>query len=122
MQTDELLAIVTAELDERKGQSISVIDVKGRTSVTDFMVLVTATSERHAKSLSDYVAEKVKKYGFKPLGIEGEQGSDWVLLDLGDIIVHIMTAQSREHYQLEKLWSIDSRKDVIEQAVSAITK
>ncbi len=108
MQTDELLTIVTAELDERKGENISVVDVKGRTSVTDFMVLVTATSERHAKALSEYVAEKVKKHGFKPLGIEGEQGADWVLLDLGDIVLHIMTTQSRERYQLEKLWSIDS--------------
>lgn len=108
MQTDELLTIVTTELDDRKGQSISVVDVKGRTSVTDFMVLVTATSERHAKALSDYVAEKVREQGIKPLGIEGEQGADWVLLDLGDIVLHIMTAQCRERYQLEKLWSIDA--------------
>ena len=114
MQIDELLTLVTAELDERKGQSISVIDVKGRTSVTDIMILATATSERHAQSISAYVAEKVKKHGVKPLGIEGEQGSDWVLVDLGDIILHVMTAQARELYQLEKLWSIDTRMTEVE--------
>ncbi|NOQ35896.1 MAG: ribosome silencing factor [Methylococcaceae bacterium] len=117
MQIDELLALVTAELDERKGQSISVIDVKDRTSVTDFMILVTASSTRHAQSLSAYVSEKVKKQGFKPLGIEGEQGSDWVLLDLGDILLHIMTAQARELYQLEKLWSLDTRVAEVEKTL-----
>lgn len=109
MQQNELVKIVTDELDLRKGENITVIDVQGRTSVTDFMVLVTATSERHAKSLCGYVTEKIKELGERPLGLEGEQGSDWVLLDLGDIIVHVMTAQARALYQLEKLWSVDTR-------------
>lgn len=109
MQIDELVKIVTGELDLRKGENITVIDVRGRTSVTDFMIIVTATSERHAKSLCGYVTEKIKESGTRPLGVEGEQGSDWVLLDLGDIIVHVMTAQARELYQLEKLWSINTR-------------
>lgn len=109
MQQDELLKIVTDELNLRKGENITVIDVKGRTSVTDFMVVVTATSARHANSLCDYVSAKVKEFGVRPLGQEGEQGSDWVLLDLDEMIVHIMTAQTRELYQLEKLWSVDTR-------------
>jgi ribosome-associated protein len=109
MQTEELVKIVTGELDLRKGENITVIDVRGRTSVTDFMILVTGTSERHAKSLCGYVTEKIKESGLRPLGLEGEQGSDWVLLDLGDIIVHVMTAQARNLYQLEKLWSVDTR-------------
>jgi ribosome-associated protein len=109
MQTDELVKIVTDELDLRKGENITVIDVRGRTSVTDFMVLVTGTSERHAKSLCGYVSEKIKELGIRPLGLEGEQGSDWVLLDLGDIIVHVMTTKARELYQLEKLWSVNTR-------------
>lgn len=107
MQTKDLLKLVTDVLDDRKGQNITTIDVIGKTSVTDYMMVVTSTSERHAKALSDYVIVKVKEEGMTPLGVEGQQGSDWVLVDLGDVIVHIMTAQSREFYQLEKLWSVD---------------
>lgn len=107
MQTKELLKIVEDVLDERKGLDITVLDVIGKTSITDYMVVVTATSERHAKSLADYVLVEVKEQGFKPLGVEGQQGSDWVLLDLGDVILHVMTAKAREFYQLEKLWSVD---------------
>lgn len=107
MQTKELLKIVEDVLEERKGQDIIVLDVIGKTSVTDYMVIVTSTSERHAKSLAEYVLVEVKEKGFKPLGMEGQQGSDWVLLDLGDIILHVMTAQARDFYQLEKLWSVE---------------
>ncbi len=109
MQIDELIKIVNAELDLRKAERIEVLYVKGQTNIADAMIVVTATSERHAKALSDYVIEKIKEFDLKPLGREGEQNSDWVLLDLGDLIVHIMTAQARERYQLEKLWSIATR-------------
>ncbi len=107
MQTKEVLKMVEGVLDDHKGQNITVLDVIGKTSVTDYMVLVTATSERHAKSLCNYVLEKIKENGLTPLGVEGLQGSDWVLLDLGDVILHVMTAQAREFYQLEKLWSVE---------------
>lgn len=113
MQTHELLTLITAELDQRKGQSITVINVKDKSSVTDFMILVTATSERHGQALSNYVTIKIKEQGLKPLGIEGSQGSEWVLLDLGDIVLHIMTTQARALYQLEKLWSIETHKTEI---------
>ncbi|MCK4841020.1 MAG: ribosome silencing factor [Methylococcales bacterium] len=115
MQTKELLKMVEEVLDDHKGQDITVLDVIGKTSVTDFMVIVTSTSERHAKALSNYVIEKVKKHGFSPLGVEGLQGSDWVLLDLGDIILHVMTAQAREFYQLEKLWTVERVEESVEQ-------
>jgi len=111
MQTEELLKIVQDVLDERKGQYITTLDVRGKTSITDYMVLVTGTSNRHLKSLCDYVVEKLKESGVKPLGLEGDLSSDWVLLDLGDVIVHAMTAQTREFYQLEKLWSVDRPKE-----------
>lgn len=107
MQTEDLLKMVQEVLDDRKGQNITVLDVIGKTSVTDYMVVVTSTSERHASALADYVLVKVKENGFTPLGIEGHKSSDWVLLDLGDIILHVMTGQAREFYQLEKLWSVD---------------
>jgi ribosome-associated protein len=116
MQTDELVKIVTDELNFRKGENISVIDVQGRTSVTDFMIIATATSIRHASSLAHYVAEKLKEFNIRPLGQEGEQGSEWVLLDLNDVIVHIMTAQTRDLYQLEKLWSHATRAQEVEKS------
>ena len=114
MNTKEILKMLDTVLDDHKGQNITVLDVEGKTSVTDFMVLVTATSERHAKSLAGYVVEKVKENGSLPLGVEGEQGSDWVLVDLGDVIVHVMTAKAREFYELEKLWSVDRVEEVFE--------
>lgn len=116
MQAEELLKIAQDVLDERKGQTITTLDVRGKTSFTDYMVVVTGTSDRHIKALCDYIIEKVKENGFRPLGMEGDLGSDWVLLDLGDVIVHAMTAQAREYYQLEKLWSVDGPKATEQQA------
>jgi ribosome-associated protein len=106
METTALLNIIETVLDDKKAQKIIVIDVRGRTSVTDYMVVASGTSNRHIASMSHYVAEAVKEQGFKPLSIEGDQGSDWVLVDLGDVILHVMTEQARDYYQLEKLWSV----------------
>ncbi|HEY8160020.1 MAG TPA: ribosome silencing factor [Methylobacter sp.] len=111
MQAEQILKIVQDVLDERKGQNITTLDVRGKTSFTDYMVVVTGTSDRHLKSLCEYVSEKLKENGVKPLGMEGDLGSDWVLLDLGDVIVHAMTLQARDFYQLEKLWSVDHAKE-----------
>jgi ribosome-associated protein len=115
MQAEQLLKIVQDELEERKGLQVTVLDVREKTSFTDYMVVVTGTSDRHLSSLCDYVAAKVVENGFKPLGVEGGPGADWILLDLGDVIVHAMTAQAREHYQLEKLWSVDTPRDANQQ-------
>ena len=111
MQAEQILKIVQNVLDERKGQNIIILDVRGKTSFTDYMVVVTGTSDRHLRSLCDHVAEKLKENGVIPLGIEGDLGSDWVLLDLGDVIVHAMSAQARGFYELEKLWSVDRPKE-----------
>lgn len=110
MQAEQLLKLVESELDERKAHHITTLDVRGKTSITDYMVIATATSTRHARSLCDYMVEKVKQSGLQPLGLEGDPGSDWVLLDLGDVVVHVMTGQAREFYQLEKLWSVSGEK------------
>ena len=115
MQVEQLLKLVQAELEERKGQQITVLDVREKTSFTDYMVIVTGTSDRHISALCDYVAAKVEENDIKPLGMEGGPGADWILLDLGDIIVHAMTAQARDHYQLEKLWSIDKPRESNQQ-------
>ncbi|WP_305907359.1 ribosome silencing factor [Methylomarinum sp. Ch1-1] len=115
MQAEELVKIVEKVVDERKGANITVLDVRGKTTITDYMVLVTGTSERHAKSLCEYVSEKVKELGIRHPGLEGQEGSDWLLLDLGDVILHVMTAQAREFYQLEKLWSMDRAEEAVQQ-------
>lgn len=114
MKAEDLLTIVHEVLDDRKGHNIAILDVRGKTSFTDYMIVVTGTSDRHLKSMCDYVVEKVKEQGFRPLGIEGDLGADWVLLDLGDVIVHAMTAQARGFYQLEKLWSVDGSSETDE--------
>ena len=111
MQTEQLLKLVENVLDERKALHVTTLDVRGKTSITDYMVVATATSTRHAKSLCDYVVEKVKENNQQPLGVEGEPGSDWVLVDLGDVVLHVMTGQAREFYQLEKLWSVEGEKN-----------
>ncbi len=113
MQAEELLEIVEKVVGDRKGTHIKVLDVKEKTTITDYMVIVTGTSDRHAMSLCQYVAEQMKELGISHPGFEGQKGSDWVLLDLGDVILHVMTAQAREFYQLEKLWSVDAGKEAV---------
>lgn len=110
MQAEALLKLVEDVLDERKALHVTTLDVRGKTSITDYMVVATGTSTRHAKSLCDYVVEKLKENGIQPLGMEGEMGSDWVLVDMGDVVLHVMTGQAREFYQLEKLWSVQGDK------------
>ena len=113
MQTEALLALVQGELNERKALNLTVLDVRDKTSFTDYMVVVTGTSNRHLKALCDYVEVKVKENGVMPLGVEGDMTSDWVLLDLGDVILHAMTEQAREYYQLEKLWTVGAGKESV---------
>ncbi len=106
---DELLAIVVAALEDLKGVDIRVIDVRDLTSITDRMVVAGGTSTRHVKALADNVALKAKQRGYVPLGVEGEQTAEWVLLDLGDVVVHVMLPETRAFYGLEKLWSVGGR-------------
>lgn len=107
MLTDKLLTLVLEQLDDAKGEAIKVIDVCGKTTICDSMVVVTGTSARHLRSLAEHVEEELKKHGLKPIGIEGENTGEWILVDLGDVIVHVMLAQTRDFYQLEKLWEVD---------------
>jgi ribosome-associated protein len=110
MSTNELLQVVLNTLDDNKGKDVKVIDVRGKTGITDFMVIASGTSERHVRSLANHVLEESKKQQVQPLGVEGQNTGEWVLVDLGDVIVHVMKPQTREFYQLEKFWQGDYSK------------
>jgi ribosome silencing factor RsfS/YbeB/iojap len=101
-----LIATITAALDDLKAQNVTVLDVRKLTDVTDTIVIASGTSDRHVKSLAGSVYEKAKQAGFRPIGIEGEQEGEWVLVDLQDAIVHVMLPRVREFYGLEKLWDV----------------
>lgn len=104
MNVEKLLEVVLSTLEDSKAKDVTVLDVRGKTSMTDFMVVASGTSERHVKSLASHVAEEAKKNDTQPIGVEGEDVGEWVLVDLGEVIVHVMKPQIRDFYQLEKLW------------------
>lgn len=104
MQSKEIVDIVTNALEELKGKDIIVIDVHEKTSVTDFMVIATGTSSRQVKALANNVTEEIKKQGILPLGVEGLENSEWALVDLGQVVVHVMLQETRSFYDLERLW------------------
>lgn len=103
---EALLAQVHEALGEMKAKDTTEIDVRGKTSVCDYMVVASGTSTRHVKSLADEVVRFAKKSGFQPLGVEGEREAEWVLVDLGDVLVHVMLPRVREHYAIERLWTV----------------
>lgn len=113
MESKQLCELVIDALDSVKAQDISRLDVRDLTTVTDYMVVASGTSNRHVKALADTVAEKAREAGHKPTGIEGEAGSEWVLLDLGDVLVHVMLPRVRDFYNLEKLWSLKPTSDAL---------
>jgi ribosome-associated protein len=96
-------------LEDAKTQNIAVLDVRKISDFTDYMVIATGTSNRHVQSSADKVAETLRDHGVRRVGIEGQQLGDWVLIDFGDVVVHIMREQTRDFYNLEKLWS-DARR------------
>ena len=112
MNSSELAELVVEALDDVKAQDIVRLDVRDLTTVTDYMVVASGTSSRHVQALVENVAEKAKEAGHRPIGIEGEDGGEWVLLDLQDALVHVMLPKVREFYNLEKLWSLGAATDV----------
>ena len=106
MSSEEVTALAVSALEESKGVDVTVIDIRGKSSIADAMLITTGTSQRHVRSLAENVRLSAKGAGHPPLGVEGDDRSDWVLVDLGDVIVHVMTEEKREFYALEKLWSV----------------
>jgi ribosome-associated protein len=106
MKTPILTKLAVAALEDLKAQDIRVLDVKHVTTVTDAMIVCTGTSNRHVKSLAQNVVDKAKENGVRPLGVEGLDQGEWALVDLNGVVVHVMQAQARVFYQLEKLWDV----------------
>ncbi len=106
MNSEQLSELVVDALDDIKAKDVVRLDVRDMTTVTDYMVVASGTSNRHVKALVDNVAEKAKAAGHRPIGVDGEDGGEWVLLDLQDTLVHVMLPKVREFYNLEKLWSL----------------
>ena len=105
MSPEKLRDTVVGALEDLKGREILTLDVSRSTSVTDYMVIASGTSNRHVNALVDSVVESTKARGVSSLGIEGRESMEWVLLDLGDVVVHVMQKDARAFYDLERLWS-----------------
>jgi ribosome-associated protein len=109
MQVESLRDLVVTTLEDMKAQNIRVLDVRGRTSITDFFVVASGTSERHVKSSAEAVAFKAKQAGESAIGQEGLQEGEWALIDLNGVVVHVMQIKVRDYYQIEKLWDLDPK-------------
>ena len=99
-----LVKTVVAALDDMKAVNVKVFDVRRVTDVSDCMVLASGNSDRHVRSIADRVVERARAGGYRPMGVEGERDGEWVLVDLNDVIVHVMLPRVREFYGLEELW------------------
>jgi len=106
----ELKDLVIQALEDVKGQEIICLDVSGQTDITDFMIVASGGTNRQVKALVNNVVEDAKKSGVIPIGVEGQEQGDWVLIDLADVIVHVMLPKVRQYYDLERLWSMTPSK------------
>jgi ribosome-associated protein len=112
-----VVKLVEGALDEMKAVNVKVLNVHQLTDITDTMIIASGNSDRHVRSIADRVVEHAKKAGFRPMGIEGERDGEWVLVDLQDVIVHIMLPRVREFYRLESLWDVGAaRRELAEQS------
>lgn len=108
MNPEQLRDLVVSALEDMKGVEVRALDVRGSTPLTDFMVIASGTSDRHVKSLASSVLDKAREAGAETMGVEGEQEGEWVLVDLRDVVVHVMRPQVRDFYNLEKLWNMQN--------------
>ncbi len=111
LTVDELEQLAIAAIEELKGNDITVVDVSEMTDVTSRLVIASGTSSRHVRSLAESVAMEAKRAENPPLGREGEDSGEWVLIDLGEIVVHIMLPETRDYYNLEKFWQEFKREE-----------
>jgi ribosome-associated protein len=103
---DKLRALVETSLDDDKAEDVVVIDLAGKTSIADYMVIASGQSSRQVGAMADHLCEKIKALGVKDVTVEGAAQCDWVLIDAGDVLVHLFRPEVRDFYALEKLWSV----------------
>ena len=102
----ELARLVAGILDDMKATDVVSLDVRHLTSITDVMFVASGRSDRHVRAVAEALVDRCKEAGYRPLGVEGLEGGEWVLIDLGDAIVHVMIPKTRDFYEIEKLWDI----------------
>ena len=107
MNTKQITDLALNALDDMKALDVRVLDVGEKSTITEIMIVATGTSSRHVRGIADNLTLEAKRNDNPPLGVEGEQGADWVLVDLGDVVVHVMLQQTRDFYNLEKLWETE---------------
>ena len=98
--------LITDTMEDLKAQDVQTLDVRALTTMTDYMIIASGRSDRQVKAIADKVIEAAKTRKIRPLGVEGEKQAEWILIDFGDVIAHVMHPDTREYYQLEKLWSV----------------
>jgi ribosome-associated protein len=108
MQVTELKDFIVEQLEEIKAKDISILDISEKSTIADFMIVCSGTSTRHVKSIAIQLVKELKEKSLQPLGVEGDDVGEWVLVDSGDVITHVMQPTTRDYYQLEKLWGEDS--------------
>ena len=118
-RTARLLQAITAALEDMKAVNVKVIDVRGLTDVADTLIVASGTSDRHVRSIAERIIEQAKTSGMRPLGTEGEREGEWVLVDLQDIVVHVMLPRVREFYALERLWDAGMTQGASEASAHA---
>ena len=111
MEAESLKSLVVEALEDLKAVNPVTLDVAGMTDVMDFLVIASGTSNRHVKSLANNVCMEAKKQGMRPLGVEAEGAGEWVLVDFGDVVVHVMLPATRDFYDLERLWADHPKPD-----------
>lgn len=118
MTVEELRDLVIQTLEDMKAKDISVIDVRGKTSITDIMIIASGTSDRHVKSCAEAVAFQAKQAGEPPIGSEGLNEGEWALVDLNGVVLHVMQPKVRDYYQIERLWKVGPESGEPEQPPS----
>lgn len=112
LERDGLLDLVTTSLDDDKAEDIVAIDLAGKSAISDHMVIASGRSQRHVAAMSEHLVRKLKELGVKGISVEGANQGDWVLIDAGDVIVHLFRPDVRDFYGLDKMWGVEDRSEV----------